>query len=154
MLLYSTSNETELCFDIILKFNHTKTIFELVFVIKKLINFFLLALFLVLWRGRYDTLKRVLWYFEDDGVVLWRGWWSTIKRVVWYFKDEWYGTLKKLYCTFKSVIFWFKEGGMTCWRGWCGNIKRAEWYFEVGGVLLYTLKEGNVFIKEGDVVLY
>ena len=35
-------------------------------------------------------MKRVVWYFEDDGVVLEggvRGWCGTMKRFVWYFED-------------------------------------------------------------------
>ena len=31
---------------------------------------------MVLWRGWYGTLKRVVWYFEEGGVVLWRGLYS------------------------------------------------------------------------------
>ena len=37
---------------------------------------------MVLWRGWYGTLKRVVWYFEEGGVVLWRGWYGTLKSVL------------------------------------------------------------------------
>ena len=40
---------------------------------------------MVLWRGWYGTLKRVMWYFEEGGMVLWKGWCGTLKRVMWYF---------------------------------------------------------------------
>ena len=33
------------------------------------------------------TLKRVVWYFEEDGALLLRGWCATLKMVVWYFEE-------------------------------------------------------------------
>ena len=39
------------------------------------------------WRASCDTLKRVLWYYEDCCVVLWRGRCGTLKIVMWYFEN-------------------------------------------------------------------
>ena len=121
----------------------------------------------VLWRGWCGTMKRVVCYFEEDGVLLWRGWCGTLKRpVVWYFEEGdvvlwrgWCGTLKRVVC-------YFEEGGVVLWRGFCGTLKRVVWYFEEGDVLLWrgwcgTLKRGMWYFEEvmryfeeDDVVLW
>ena len=75
---------------------------------------------LVCWRGWCGTLKRMVWYFEEDDVVLWRGWCGTLKRVLWY----------------------FEEGGVVLWRGRCGTLNREAWtcyHFERIIVLLYLI---------------
>ena len=40
---------------------------------------------MIFWRGWYDILKRVVWYFEEGGMIFWRGWYDILKTVVWYF---------------------------------------------------------------------
>ena len=59
---------------------------------------------MLLWRGLYATLKRVVCYFEEGGMVLWSGLYGTLKRVVWY----------------------FEEGGMVLWSGWYGKWCRQK----------------------------
>ena len=91
---------------------------------------------MVLWRGLYGTLKRVVWYFEEGGVVLWIGLHGTLKRVVWYFEEGCMVLWRGLYGTLKMVVWYFEEGGVVLWRGLHGTLKRVAWYFEEGGVVL------------------
>ena len=42
---------------------------------------------MVLCRWSCDTLKMVVWYFEEGVVVLRREWRGTLRRVVWYFEE-------------------------------------------------------------------
>ena len=42
---------------------------------------------MLLWRGWYGTLNRVVCYFEEGGMLLWRGQYVTLKRVVCYFEE-------------------------------------------------------------------
>ena len=46
----------------------------------------------------YGTLKRVVCYFEEEGMALWREMYGTLKSVVCYFEEE---------CIVKRVISYF-----------------------------------------------
>ena len=63
---------------------------------------------MVFWRGWCGTLKRVVWFFEEDGVVLW---------VPYCIADRF---------SFLSLGLEFPDG----------ILKRVMWYFEEGGLVL------------------
>ena len=114
---------------------------------------------MVLWRGWYGTLKRVVRYFEHGCMVLWRGLYGTLKRVVRYFEDGGMVLWRRLYGTLKRVVLYFEEGGMILWRGWHGSLKRVVWYFEEGCMVLWrglygTLKRVVWYFEEGGWVVW
>ena len=56
-----------------------------------------------------DTLKRVVWYFEEGGMVLCKWWYGTLKRVVWCFEEGDMSLHMRLFneCAYFTYYFWF-----------------------------------------------
>ena len=57
------------------------------------------ASFMLIWRGSWVTLKRLMLYFEEGDMVLWRGWWCHVD-----------------------------EGVVVLWRGCCDTLKRMKFF--------------------------
>ena len=72
-----------------------------------------------------NTMKRVMWYFEEGDVVLWRRLCDTLNRVMGFFED----------------------GCVVLWRAWCVTLKRL-----CLSCLSYFNQFHSIFIRGKSIV--